>query len=126
MNPGAPENPELRALRAEVSALEEACEEGRRVTEALSYVEQRLLAIQEATRNGVVILEKGVILEVNPRFAAMYGYAPEEYRGMVVRTLIALESSELVLAHIRAGSEESYEAICLRKDGARFPVEVRA
>src|SRR5262245_32499585 len=126
MSPGEPQDIELAALRAEVTALEATWEELQQRREALHAAEQRLQAILDATQNAVAILENGIMVEVNQRLVTMFGYAPEEYIGMSALAVSVPEEHEIVLAHIRSSSEESYETIAVRKGGERFPVEIRA
>jgi rsbT co-antagonist protein RsbR len=120
-----PPDLELAALRAEVSALEEACEELRRVGRALLSSEQRLRALLDATWTGVGVNEDGIVIDVNQRFAAMLGVEKEELIGKSPLGWHAPETHEELLEHLRTGDESPYESICIRKDGSRFPVEIR-
>ena len=80
----------------------------------------------EVSSEGLVIHDKGKILDVNRQFAKMHGYETSELFEIDTFTAVAPESRDLVLKHIQEGSETPYEAIALRKDGSRFPMEIRA
>ncbi len=86
--------------------------------------EQRLRVLSEASFEGVAITRHGVVLDTNEVFAEALGYAPYELIGVDGLSLFAPEDH----AHVRAMSAQSgvvYEAQMLRKDGSRFPAEVR-
>jgi PAS domain S-box-containing protein len=83
----------------------------------------RVLA--EAAFEGLAIHDAGVIVDANEAFAQMFGYEHAEVIGRNALDLTAPESRETVVEHIRSGSREPYEAIGLRKDGSRFPGELR-
>jgi diguanylate cyclase (GGDEF)-like protein/PAS domain S-box-containing protein len=98
----------------------------RRRTEAhLRASEARFRALAEAAFEAIVISEDGAVREVNPAFTALFGHTAEEAPALTYRDIIAPESRELALAHLRADSETPYEAVGLRRDGSRFPIEVR-
>lgn len=94
------------------------------VEQALRDSEIRFRTLAEASSEGVCIHEKGILLEVNERFAEMFGYNSEELIGMSVLDLAAPEFREIVSRNVRAGTESRYEAVGLRKDGSRFNGEL--
>ena len=97
----------------------------RRTRAALKEGEERFRNLSDATFEGIAISENGRVLETNRAFAEMYGYETSEVVGITVEDLIAPESRGVALRHISSRSEEPYEAICLKKDGTKFDVEVR-
>jgi PAS domain S-box-containing protein len=94
--------------------------------ESLRDSEQRFSILASAAFEGIVVSENGKILDINEQLAGMLGYKRSEMVNLTVDTFVAPESIELVMQHIRSGSEEPYEHLSLRKDGSRFPVEIRA
>ena len=80
----------------------------------------------EASFDGIIVHDQGRILDVSQTFASMNGYQREELIGRDALDTVAPECRELVRSHIQAGHEQLYEAISLRKDGSRFPIEIRA
>jgi PAS domain S-box-containing protein len=92
----------------------------------LQQSEERWRRLSEAAFEGICIAHQGRILDINDRFAQMFGYSPDELIGMSVLDLAAPESREKVLRNVQSGLADPYEAMALRKDGARVPMELRA
>ncbi len=80
----------------------------------------------EVSLEGLVIHDRGKIIDANLNFARMYGYEREDLIGMDVPKTFAPLSRDLVKKHIAEGWEGVYEATALRKDGSTFPVEIHA
>jgi PAS domain S-box-containing protein len=104
--------------------------EQKRIEQELRDSEEQYRAIFEASTDGLTINTlDGRVVEVNPAFAAMHGYAQEEMRGLDPRTFIHPDDHAHVpkaFAAFRAGRQYSdIQAKDVRKDGTVFPVEVR-
>jgi len=93
--------------------------------EALRESEERFRRFADAAFEGIVIHERGKILDVNSAFAAMFGYEPAEVIGMNVLDVAAPEARDLVERNILSEYEQPYEGIGLRKDGSTFVNELR-
>lgn len=93
---------------------------------ALRESEERFRWLSNATLEGVVVHEKGRIIDANHTLAAMFGYEEAELIGMTALELAAPESRELITKSITTGSDKPYEVTGLRKDGSTFPIEVRS
>lgn len=91
---------------------------------ALRQSEERFRSLSEATFGGIVIHDKGLILECNQGLSALTGFSYEELIGMDGLKLIAPESLDTVKANIRNGYEKTYEVIGLRKDGSRYGLAI--
>jgi PAS domain S-box-containing protein len=95
----------------------------------LRVKEQQYRAIFEATTDGLVIGDmQGRTVTVNPAFAAMHGYTPEELVGADPRIFIDPSSHhtfETFYERVLSGQEFKDQALDLRKDGSTFNVEVR-
>jgi len=98
----------------------------REAEKALRESEERFSLLSEASFEGIVVSKQGKILDLNPQFARILGYDQKEMIGMDVATLVAPDSLQTVLHHMRSGSEEAYEHLAIRKDKTVFPVEIRA
>lgn len=83
--------------------------------------EDRFRLLSDATQEGVLIHEKGVILAANKALAEMFGYEPGEVIGMQAYDLTAPESHELIKQILEQGLQSAYEGVFIRKDGSRFP-----
>jgi two-component system sensor histidine kinase/response regulator len=97
----------------------------KRTEVALRDSEERFRHLAEATFEGVAITDEGGIVEANEAFAVMLGYETSEVVGKTVPDLVAPVSRDLVRSKRSSNSEESYEAVMLRKDGTTFEAEVR-
>ncbi|MFQ6039913.1 MAG: ATP-binding protein [Candidatus Poribacteria bacterium] len=97
-----------------------------RAEAALRESEERFHRLSDATFEGIVINDKGTILDVNQTFATMFGYEMSELIGTSVLKLMAPEFRDSTLNKILSGFEQPYESVGLRKDGTTFPVEIRA
>jgi PAS domain S-box-containing protein len=100
--------------------------ERKKAEEALRESEQRFRRLSASTFEAIVIHDQGRIMEANQTFAKMFGFKLSEVNGMQGLDLVAPESRDLVSRNILSGSEKPYEAVCLRKDGSTFPVEICA
>jgi len=84
----------------------------------------RYRAFYEAALEGIAITSRGIILDVNPQLARMFGYCEEELIGKSALDLAAPESIELVSRNIRENWGQAYVAVGLRKDGSKFVGEL--
>ncbi|MGD9124488.1 MAG: ABC transporter substrate binding protein, partial [Desulfarculaceae bacterium] len=80
----------------------------------------------EASIDGIIVHSNGKILDVSEPFAAMFRYKREELIGMDALETIAPEQREVVKEYIQQRYEKNYESCGLRKDGSKFPIEIRA
>jgi two-component system sporulation sensor kinase C len=85
-------------------------------------VRYRLLS--DASLEGLVIHDKGKIIDTNRTFAESLGYAQSEIIGQMVTRFAAPEYRDIIMNHIFSDSEQPYDAELMRKDGTRFPVEI--
>lgn len=90
---------------------------------ALRESEERLALFAATTFEGIVISERGRILDCNEQFAQIMGYTVKELAGRMIGELIVPEDRERVTANILAGRESIVEHAMLRKDGSRIIVE---
>ncbi|NPD48310.1 PAS domain S-box protein, partial [Lentimicrobium sp. S6] len=88
--------------------------------------ETRFKALHNASFGGIAIHDKGMILECNQGLTEISGYEQDELMGMDGLLLIAEESREKVMGNILSGSEESYEAVGIRKNGQKYSLRLEA
>jgi PAS domain S-box-containing protein len=98
--------------------------ERKQIEEALRESEARFRVLSEAAFEGIVVSDKGHILDANDQCAHIFGYKKSELIRKSVVDLVAPESRELVKKNIESGYEEPYEYQALRKDGTVISVEV--
>jgi PAS domain S-box-containing protein len=94
--------------------------------EALRESEQRFRALAEASKEGVIIHEQGVIREANDATARIMGLDPATMIGTNGLQYLSEETRARVMDHI--AREESYEGqgVMNRPDGSSFEVDFSA
>ena len=105
--------------------------ERKRAEEALRTSETKYRLLHETMRDAFASADlEGRILETNPAFQLLTGYAAEELRGMDYRTLTpgkwrAAEAKIVAEQVLTRGYSDVYQKEYVRKDGAVVPVELR-
>jgi len=98
--------------------------ERKRADEAVLESEERFRRLAEAAFEGIVITDRGVVLDANRRLAEMFGSALPELIGTPAIEFVAPPSREMVKLKMRSGHDQPYEHLAQRRDGSIFPVEV--
>ncbi|MFN8522910.1 MAG: EAL domain-containing protein [Chloroflexota bacterium] len=111
---------------ASVLAIARDVTERRQAQETASESDARLRVLTEATLEGIIIHEGGLIIEANPAAAEMFGFTREEGVGHQVLEFIAPESHLTIMQNMISGNPHPYEVVGLRKDGSRFDLEIVA
>jgi two-component system, cell cycle sensor histidine kinase and response regulator CckA len=98
----------------------------KRGQEALRESEARFRTLSDSTFEGIVVHERGRILQANRAFAEMVDLPVAELVGRAIESLVAPDEKESIVERLRNPTDEKYETAMLRKDGSRFAVEVQA
>jgi PAS domain S-box-containing protein len=93
--------------------------------ERLRDSEQRFRTLQEASFGGIGLHDQGVIIDCNQGLCDITGYSYEELIGSNGLNLIAPEWRDFVFEKIRSGYEKTYDVQGIRKDGARYFLEIQ-
>jgi PAS domain S-box-containing protein len=127
----ADDSPDREWETAEVDALDVAAATlagalfRHRSEERLRESEERFRLLSDAAAEGVLIHDNGIIVDANLSLAQMFGYEVDELLGRnVFDTFPTAESREVILEHIRSGSNERYEVWARRKDGTLVLAEI--
>ena len=112
-------------LEQRVKELEKESVKHKQTEEELRESEKRYSTLSEASFEGVLIHEKGKIIDANNRFAEMYGYKLDELIGTDALKLIPLEHRDTVRNNIASEHEGPYEVLGLRKDSSTFHTKIR-
>lgn len=88
--------------------------------------EERFKALSEATYGGIIIHNKGMILECNSGLSDMSGYSYSELIGMNGLTLISPEDVELTKKKMTSDTNQSYEVIGISKHGKKYPIAIKS
>ncbi len=87
--------------------------------------QERYKRLSEVTIEGVLFHDKGIAIDCNESFAAMFGYQREEVIGKDVIKLCACpEYHDLIYRNIRDLFHEPYEIKGQKKNGTIFPIEL--
>lgn len=102
--------------------------ERKQAEETLIESEERFRSLSEAAFEGIMIHDKGIILNANQAFAELFGFhRPEDLiRKYGLDTLpLAPESRELLRANLSTRATEPVEIMVIRPDGTMFPAETQ-
>lgn len=99
--------------------------ERKEADEAIRKNEERLRGLADAAFEGILITDRGEILEANLALTDMFGYASAELVGRSALEFVAPEHRDMVSQKIASGSEQPYEIVGIRKDGTPLDLEVR-
>lgn len=110
--------------KAYVCAFTRDITERKHLAEQLRQNEQWFRHLMMTLFDGLIIHEKGVIVEANPAACEMFGYEQEEMVGMQTLELAAPEYRDMAQHYISTGYDRPYEALLVKKDGSIFPAEV--
>jgi PAS domain S-box-containing protein len=86
--------------------------------------QERYARLADATREGVLICDKGRIVEVNAGFRAMFGYSDAELEELPLGDLFAGEERRTALAMFDEPCAAVRQTLARRRDGSVFPVEL--
>ncbi|MFI5148457.1 MAG: PAS domain S-box protein [Bacteroidia bacterium] len=95
--------------------------------DALRDSEERFRILSNASFEGVVLSDRGVIIDVNERFLDIFGYKTrEEVIGKPIRTFVIRDSKKFVANRIsNTGPFSSFEIVCRKSDGSEIFIEAR-
>ncbi len=96
----------------------------RQQMEAAQQREERYRCLVAATCEGILLHDRGIIMDVNRVLAEMLGYEKKELIGTSGVVLVTPEYREIVSQNIQNQSDRPYLVVALRKDGSTFPAEL--
>ncbi len=100
--------------------------ERKRTEASLRQSEERYSRLSQATFEGIVVSENGVIADINDQALNMFGCTSEEMVGRDLPEFLWTGSSDSGLQRMTLGVMKSNEQRAVRKDGTTFPVETRS
>ncbi len=86
----------------------------------------RFKRFSQVVFEGVLIHDRGKILDLNNQFAKIFGYSKKELLGKNALQLIAPKERDAVLEKIRKEFEKPYKTIGLKKNGTKFLLQIHA
>ncbi len=113
------------SLRKNLERAEHEISARQQAEEKLLESEERFKALHDASSGGVIIHDKGLILDCNQGLSDMTGFTNEELVGMDGLKLITPDWLDLVLRNIKSGHDKRYEVEGIRKDGSIYPLSIK-
>lgn len=98
----------------------------KKAIEEIIYNEQRLRVLSDASFEGILFSENGIIFDVNNQLLSLIGYSREEVIGHRIIDFVKVESQEDVKQKILTNYGDAYELLVNRKDGGTIIFESRA
>jgi diguanylate cyclase (GGDEF)-like protein/PAS domain S-box-containing protein len=93
------------------------------VEAAMRHSEERLKKFAEASTEGIVFHDNGVVVDANDAVCRLVKITVEQMVGSNVFSYVAQDCREAVIANVRANFERPHEGAVVRADGVRVPVE---
>ncbi len=90
---------------------------------ALRQSEERLSKFMDASVEGIVFHENGIITDANLPLQRLVGYSLAELLGRKTLDFIAPDQVPRAMAMVAQRAELSYESALVHRDGSRIPVE---
>ncbi|MDP3975512.1 MAG: PAS domain-containing sensor histidine kinase [bacterium] len=100
--------------------------ERKRAEQELRESEERFRQFSEATTEGILFHDGGVIIDANQNLADLRGFTIQEMIGRSVYDFIAPECRDLVRQKINSESQERHVLVGIKKDGTRYEYETAA
>src|ERR671917_396147 len=99
--------------------------EQKRTEEEFRKSEKRFKVLAQEVVERIVLSENGTIIDANRSVTEMFGYRLEELIGKDAFELTPPEYRDMVMRRISDEDTRPYESMGLKKDGTRFPIEIR-
>ncbi len=87
-------------------------------------VQERYRMISEATEDGVLVLDEGIVVDANAAAIRMYRGDISDFLGHSVLDFVAPESVPVAVDVMQRKAEVPYEIYGIRTDGSRYPMRV--
>ena len=99
----------------------------KQLEKALSASEERFKILADASWEGIIVHDHGILLEANQQFLNLFGYQKEEVIGTnILEKIFPPQAFIAVRTRISNGEMGFHESIGLKKDGTTFPVETNS
>lgn len=100
--------------------------ERKKIEARLKDSENRYRNLSDASFEGILITDRGRILEANAAMSGMFGYDSFEFAGMDASALAASNDGRHALSTMASVYETPYKTTGMKKNGTAFPMEIRS
>lgn len=100
--------------------------EHKKMLEELEENERRFKALAEATFEGIIFSEDGVIIDANQQALDMHGFELHEIIGFQLGSNMPEDIQKKIVEKMTSETNSFYQTYSRRRDGTIFPVEIRA
>ena len=104
--------------------LKREIEDRRQAEQQARDSEARFRGLSDASMEGILVHENGLLLDANRSLADMLACSPEDLIGKTGLDIVAPESRALLKARIMTPADEPFEVLGMRADGSTFPAEL--
>ncbi len=112
-------------LQNHLARVEDGIERDQREREARESAD-RFRMLFEVSIEGIVVVEDGIICDVNAAALDMFGYEKDEVVGMPAKSFLAPAYHDTIDHYLSGRHEGVFEAEGIRKDGTRMLCEARS
>jgi PAS domain S-box-containing protein len=107
----------IQSIVRDITARKKAEDALLRSKEKIRENEERFRKLSQATSEGVVIHQNGIIREINQQLLDLAGYKEKDVIGKTIFDFIPAEFHDLVKEKVASGNEEPYTILLKRKNG---------
>ena len=99
----------------------------KQIEKALKDSQERFKNLSAVTFEGIVIHDKGIVLDANQSFVEISGYSLDEIIGKnIIELAVAHEDKKSVMQNVFNETLDPYEVVAVRKNGEKFIAEIEA
>jgi two-component system sensor histidine kinase/response regulator len=91
---------------------------------SMAMAVQQMRQLMEATLEGAILHQSGLVLDANRAAAALFGRAMPEMNRCPISELLREQSCRTLMRQIHARSSVPCPITAIRKDGSAMPLEV--
>ena len=113
-------------MSREVDTQARAKDEFRAMADELRESKEKVRLLSDVAFEGIAVHENGRVLEANPAFARMFGWAPETIVGLHAAELVDPVSLPMLAERLKNQTDEPYELLGRRRDGSTFHARIVA
>ncbi|MBU0663841.1 MAG: response regulator [Proteobacteria bacterium] len=105
----------------------EKATEHQQLEKSLRASEERFKILADASWEGIVIHDQGILLESNQQFLNIFGYKSEELLGVnILEKIFIPQAVTAINTRIKNGEVGFHESVGLKKNGTIFPIETNS